>query len=78
MSHSEGSARAAAWPSPQSLRDVAIAMRPVLRARQQQCEQEGRLPEATHQDFLAAGFYKALQPRRFGGYEFPSRITRAC
>jgi 3-hydroxy-9,10-secoandrosta-1,3,5(10)-triene-9,17-dione monooxygenase len=43
---------------------------PVLRERQEECEELGRLPDATVQDFLEAGFYRILQPRRFGGYEF--------
>ena len=48
----------------------AEAMRDVLRARQQHCEELGRLPEETHRDFLNAGFYRILQPRCFGGYDF--------
>ena len=46
------------------------AMRPVLRERQALCERLGRLPEETNQDFLRAGFYRVVQPRCFGGYEF--------
>jgi 3-hydroxy-9,10-secoandrosta-1,3,5(10)-triene-9,17-dione monooxygenase len=45
-------------------------MRPVLRLRQQECETSGRLPDATHRDFLEAGLYRILQPRCYGGYEF--------
>lgn len=48
----------------------ADAMRPILRDRQTECEQLGQLPDATHKQFLDAGFYRAMQPRRFGGYEF--------
>ena len=48
----------------------AEAMRTSLRERQQHCEELGRLPEETHRDFLGAGFYRILQPRCFGGYEF--------
>jgi 3-hydroxy-9,10-secoandrosta-1,3,5(10)-triene-9,17-dione monooxygenase len=48
----------------------AEALRPRLLERQQECEKLGRLPQQTHQDFVDAGFYRALQPRRFGGYEF--------
>ena len=47
----------------------AQALRPALRARQGECEALGRLPAATQRDFLAAGFYRIVQPRRFGGYE---------
>ena len=55
----------------------AQAMRPTLRARQAECEALGRLPEATNDEFVKAGFYRILQPRRFGGYEFdvPTFVT---
>jgi 3-hydroxy-9,10-secoandrosta-1,3,5(10)-triene-9,17-dione monooxygenase len=45
-------------------------MIPVLRERQEDCERIGRLPDETSRDFVEAGFYRILQPRRFGGYEF--------
>jgi len=48
----------------------AESMRPALRSRQQACETAGRIPEETHRGFLQAGFYRILQPRRYGGYEF--------
>ena len=45
-------------------------MVPVLRERQAHCEEIGRLPDESSRDFIEAGFYRILQPRRFGGYEF--------
>lgn len=48
----------------------ADALRPLLRERQAECEELGELPADTNHRFLAAGFYRILQPRRFGGYEF--------
>jgi len=48
----------------------AHAMIPMLRARQAETEAGGRLLEATNEEFLRAGFYRVVQPRRFGGYEF--------
>jgi 3-hydroxy-9,10-secoandrosta-1,3,5(10)-triene-9,17-dione monooxygenase len=48
----------------------ADALRPLLRERQTECEEAGELSEDINQRFLAAGFYRILQPRRFGGYEF--------
>ena len=45
-------------------------MIPALRERQEECERIGRLPDETSRDFIEAGFYRILQPRRFGGYEF--------
>src|SRR5262245_21470668 len=48
----------------------AQRMRAVLRERQSQCEKLGRIPEETNEEFLRAGFYRIVQPRCFGGYEF--------
>jgi len=48
----------------------ADALRPLLRDRQAACEEAGELSEDTNNRFLAAGFYRILQPRLFGGYEF--------
>jgi 3-hydroxy-9,10-secoandrosta-1,3,5(10)-triene-9,17-dione monooxygenase len=48
----------------------AAAMRATLRARQEQCEALGRLPDETNRDYVEAGLFRVLQPRRFGGYEF--------
>lgn len=48
----------------------AIAMRPMLLQEQQATEERSCYSEATHQAFVDAGFYRILQPRRFGGYEF--------
>ncbi|HTI71674.1 MAG TPA: oxidoreductase [Candidatus Limnocylindria bacterium] len=64
----------------------AQAMRLTLRERQARCEDLGRLPQETNQDFADAGFYRILQPRCFGGYEFSLtefvsllvEITRGC
>jgi 3-hydroxy-9,10-secoandrosta-1,3,5(10)-triene-9,17-dione monooxygenase len=47
---------------------------PALRERQEEAERIGRLPDQTSRDFIDAGFYRILQPRRFGGYEFPLPI----
>jgi 3-hydroxy-9,10-secoandrosta-1,3,5(10)-triene-9,17-dione monooxygenase len=48
----------------------AEALRPLLRERQSECEALGELPADTNARFLAAGFYRILQPRLYGGYEF--------
>ncbi len=47
----------------------ARAMVPVLRERAYQAEQDRRMPDATHREFVEAGFYRLFQPTRFGGYE---------
>jgi len=48
----------------------AEAMRPTLRERQNACEAAGQVSEDTNDQFIKAGFYRILQPRCFGGYEF--------
>ncbi|WP_316767062.1 acyl-CoA dehydrogenase family protein [Streptomyces sasae] len=56
-----------------SARDMverAVALRSALRERQAETEQLTHYPKTTHEDFLRAGFYRILQPRRYGGYEF--------
>jgi 3-hydroxy-9,10-secoandrosta-1,3,5(10)-triene-9,17-dione monooxygenase len=47
----------------------ADGLRPLLRERQAECEESGELSADTNQRFIAAGFYRILQPRLFGGYE---------
>jgi 3-hydroxy-9,10-secoandrosta-1,3,5(10)-triene-9,17-dione monooxygenase len=72
--------------TPKEMLQRAEAMRPVLRERQAKCEELGRIPEETNQEFVDAGFYRILQPRLFGGYEFDvpdfirimSEISRGC
>jgi len=48
----------------------AEALRPLLREEQEASELRGSYSEAIHEEFLKAGFYRVIQPRRFGGYEF--------
>lgn len=48
----------------------AAALKPLLRDEQDASEQRGHYSEAIHRKFLEAGFYRMVQPRRFGGYEF--------
>jgi 3-hydroxy-9,10-secoandrosta-1,3,5(10)-triene-9,17-dione monooxygenase len=55
--------------SPDELVARAAAMRDTLRARQGECEALGHLPDATNQEYVDAGFFRVLQPWRFGGYE---------
>lgn len=47
----------------------AADMVAVLRERAAGCDEIRSIPQATHDAFVAAGFYKILQPARFGGYE---------
>lgn len=48
----------------------AEAMIPHLRERQAETEERTYYSEETHKAFRDAGFYRAMQPRRYGGYEF--------
>lgn len=64
----------------------AIAMRDTLRERQPATEAAGRILQETNDEFVEAGFYRIVQPRRFGGYEFDlptyvkvmSEVARGC
>src|SRR4051812_30054546 len=47
---------------------------PVLRERASRAEQLRRLPDETFADFQEAGLFRALQPRRYGGYELDPGI----
>ncbi|TWB43967.1 acyl-CoA dehydrogenase family protein [Nitrospirillum pindoramense] len=52
----------------------AEAMIPVLKARSRAAIEAGQIPAETIQEFTDAGFFKVLQPRRYGGYELPPRV----
>jgi 3-hydroxy-9,10-secoandrosta-1,3,5(10)-triene-9,17-dione monooxygenase len=56
-------------PKPEELIARARAMIPVLRERAAAAERERRLPSETIADMQAAGFFRVLQPKRWGGYE---------
>jgi len=47
----------------------AKALVPQLRERAVQTERDRRIADPTHAAFVAAGFYRIHQPRRFGGFE---------
>ncbi len=59
----------AARPSETEIIARARAMVPMLRERAAAAEALRRLPDDTNRAFRAAGFYKIMQPRAFGGYE---------
>ena len=56
--------------TPMEMVQSAAAMRGLLRERQAETEAANRILADVHERCLAAGFYRLLQPRRFGGYEF--------
>jgi alkylation response protein AidB-like acyl-CoA dehydrogenase len=53
----------------QTLVDRARAMLPALRERAQAAKDNLQGPDDTIADFQEAGFFKILQPKRWGGYE---------
>ena len=48
----------------------ARALKPLLRRQQAESDLRGHYSDEIHQAFLEGGFYRVLQPRLFGGYEF--------
>ncbi|MBE1489761.1 acyl-CoA dehydrogenase family protein [Plantactinospora soyae] len=61
-------------PEPRLTADEIVARAERIAAglveRQHETEQRGYYALDTHKEFLAAGFYRLLVPRRYGGYEF--------
>jgi alkylation response protein AidB-like acyl-CoA dehydrogenase len=53
----------------ESLLAAARAMVPTLRARAAEAERLRRIPDETNRAFRQAGFYRVLQPARYGGFE---------
>ena len=56
--------------TPEEMIGRARALRPMLLDRQGECETLGRVSDEVNTALVAAGFYRIVQPRRFGGYEF--------
>ena len=55
--------------TPETYLERAGALLPSLRDRAAYTEQLRRLPDETFKDFQAAGLFRALQPKRYAGYE---------
>ncbi len=56
------------------LYQAARDMLPALRQRSQECAQLGHLPEATVQEMQDAGFFRIMQPARYGGFELDPEV----
>jgi len=56
-------------PTTSELLDRARAMVPVLRERAAEQEKQRKVFDETINDFQKAGFFRMLQPKRWGGYE---------
>ncbi|WP_196221874.1 acyl-CoA dehydrogenase family protein [Sphingobium sp. CAP-1] len=61
-------------PSPEILVERARAMIPVLRERARACTRAGDVPAESVAEMKAAGFFRVLQPRRWGGYEMHPNV----
>lgn len=57
-------------PTPEELMARARAMKPALKQRATKCEELRRVPDETIAEFEAAGFFRVLQPKEFGGYAY--------
>ena len=56
--------------TPEAVIERARALIPAVRAQQDEAERLGHHTAELDRQFTEAGFYRILQPRRFGGYEF--------
>jgi 3-hydroxy-9,10-secoandrosta-1,3,5(10)-triene-9,17-dione monooxygenase len=56
--------------TPKEIVERAHALREAVLAEAAEAEQRGTYSPELHERFVAAGFHRILQPRRFGGYEF--------
>jgi 3-hydroxy-9,10-secoandrosta-1,3,5(10)-triene-9,17-dione monooxygenase len=56
--------------TPEQIIQRAVDLRPLLRADQAETEERGAYSPEMHERFKQAGFYRILQPKMFGGYEF--------
>lgn len=63
-----------AVPTPEELVDRARAMIPTLKARARKCVQERDVPAESIREFHEAGFFRILQPKRWGGYEMHPNV----
>jgi len=61
-------------PSAEEIVQRARDMIPMLRERAEACEQARMVPKETIQAFQEAGFFKILQPKRWGGYEMHPNV----
>ena len=66
--------RAKGEPSPAELIARASAMIPVLKSRAARCTAERKVPDETIAEMREAGFFRILQPRRWGGYEMEPNV----
>ncbi len=61
-------------PTPQELVDRARAMIPTLKSRARQCVKNFNVSVETIAEMKEAGFFRILQPKRWGGYEMHPNV----
>lgn len=61
-------------PEAIKLLESARALAPILASRSLDAERAGMVPVETIKDMQAAGLFRVLQPRRWGGYELDPRV----
>ncbi|MGR5237683.1 acyl-CoA dehydrogenase family protein [Vibrio alfacsensis] len=61
-------------PEALDLIEKATALIPKLKARAQQADLDGKVPSESVADIEAAGLFRVLQPKRWGGYELDPRV----
>jgi len=58
--------------------DKIVALRPLIRAQQEQADEAGAYTHEVHEALKSFGAYGVVQPRRYGGHEFdPETLIRA-
>lgn len=74
MSHATAMPEAFTVPepdlTPEDLVERARALLPLIRAKRLEAAELGTYLPEIHEEFQKAGFYRILQPRMYGGYEF--------
>jgi 3-hydroxy-9,10-secoandrosta-1,3,5(10)-triene-9,17-dione monooxygenase len=61
-------------PNPDTLISRARAMLPTLKSRAESATQERTIPADTIREMREAGFFRVLQPKRWGGYEMDPQV----
>lgn len=61
-------------PTEQALYERARAMVPVLRSRWGEADAGSKVPDQTIAEMSEAGFFRVMQPRRYGGFEMNPRV----
>lgn len=61
-------------PDSSTLIARARAMIPTLKERARRCAREGNVPAETIAEMQEAGFFRVLQPKRWGGYEMNPNV----